>query len=355
VSAQSPYIHKVYDFRPAPGQYVNELPEYEPGNTREDLIRKAETFIANDERIPVSLGNFGGYIVFGFDHPVMNVPGEYDFKVLGNAVAGSSEPGIVMVAIDVNGNGIPDDEWYELAGSEYNQPSTIKNYRITYYRPDENKTPTPGEVSFLSDTTYLKWNDNQGGQGYVFKNTFHIHSYYPLWEEVDELVFEGSRLADNFIRVSENNYMQTPFDWGYVDNVSNTDSDFDLDWAVDKEGHTIRLSEVHFFKVYTAVNQNCGWIGESSTEIAGAVDLHPAAATAIRPPRSEWIKLLNNPLGNQIRLISPLRQTVGIYTIQGVNLLSFPVENGINTVPCNLSRGIYVLVAGPARIKFVKQ
>ena len=48
-----------------------------------------------------------------------------------------------MVSVDVNGNGLPDDEWYELAGSEYQKPSTIKNYEITYYRPDEAKTPVP--------------------------------------------------------------------------------------------------------------------------------------------------------------------------------------------------------------------
>ena len=40
---------------------------------------------------------------------------------------GSSEPGIVLVSKDTNGNGLADDEWYELAGSEYNSPATTKN------------------------------------------------------------------------------------------------------------------------------------------------------------------------------------------------------------------------------------
>ncbi|MDR2473394.1 MAG: hypothetical protein LBD53_07550, partial [Tannerella sp.] len=31
--AQSPYINKVYDYVPAPGQFINVLPEYEPGDT----------------------------------------------------------------------------------------------------------------------------------------------------------------------------------------------------------------------------------------------------------------------------------------------------------------------------------
>ena len=157
----SPYMAKVYDFQPAPGQFINTLPEYLPGNTKEDMIAKVEqrlvkyfddedsVWVYNPKQM-ISLGGYGGYIVFGFDHPVINVPGEYDFKIEGNAfqadqsstAGGSSEPGIVMVSQDLNHNGIPDDPWYELAGSEYNNPRTQHNYVITYYRPDEDKSPT---------------------------------------------------------------------------------------------------------------------------------------------------------------------------------------------------------------------
>ena len=71
----------------------------------------------------VSLGGWGGYITFGFDHPVENKDG-YDLQILGNAFYmsgsteyGSSEPGIVLVSRDENGNGLPDDKWFELKGS----------------------------------------------------------------------------------------------------------------------------------------------------------------------------------------------------------------------------------------------
>ena len=40
------------------------------------------------------------------------------FAIQGNAFDSSNEPGIVWVMQDVNGNGLPDDEWYELRGSE---------------------------------------------------------------------------------------------------------------------------------------------------------------------------------------------------------------------------------------------
>ena len=35
--AYSPYITKVYEYRPAPGQFVNELPKYTEGDTEESM------------------------------------------------------------------------------------------------------------------------------------------------------------------------------------------------------------------------------------------------------------------------------------------------------------------------------
>lgn len=74
-----------------------------------------------------------------------------------------------MVSFDTNLNGLPDDEWYELAGSEYYKPETIKNYRITYDRPDPNKIPEPDMGQQWSDATYVPWKDNQGNTGYIAK------------------------------------------------------------------------------------------------------------------------------------------------------------------------------------------
>ena len=65
----------------------------------------------------VSLGGFGGYIVVGFDHSIQASGGYggYDFSITGNQFSGSSEPGVVWVMPDENGNGEPDDgPWYEL-------------------------------------------------------------------------------------------------------------------------------------------------------------------------------------------------------------------------------------------------
>lgn len=285
--AYSPYITRVHEYRPAPGQFVNELPEYSEGDTEESMRQKAEDCLAYNAGTMVTLGGYGGYIVVGFDHTIVNRPGEYDFKILGNAFystgaaggsGGSSEPGIVMVSADVNGNGIPDDAWYELAGSEYQKPSTIKNYEITYYRPDEAKTPVPGTDPSITDSTYVRWTDNQGGEGYLSKLTYHKQAYYPQWLSGETLSFQGTRLADNAVDESGNGsyYVLYAYDWGYADNHPNDSekSNFKIDWAVDAEGNPVHLQGIDFIKIYTGVNQFNGWLGECSTEVAGVTDLH---------------------------------------------------------------------------------
>ena len=50
-----------------------------------------------------------------------------------------------------------------------------------------------------------------------------------------------------------------------------------MGWAIDDDGNPVKLASIDFVKVYTAMNQWCGWVGETSTEVAGAIDLHPDA------------------------------------------------------------------------------
>ena len=375
---KSPYINKVYEYRPAPGQFINELPEYEAGDTPNDLRLKAEECIADNERILVSLGGYGGYIIFGFDHLVENIPGEYDFKILGNAFyansnpnpdapreGGSCEPGIVMVSYDANGNGKPDDEWYELAGSEYNKPETIHNYQITYYKPDENKERTPDmSYPFLNDTTYIRWTTNGYGDGYLYRNTFHNQPYYPQWINEDELVFEGTKLADNYVDESGNGsyYVQYAYDWGYADNRPNTDyrSNFNIEWAVNSNGEPVQLPGINFVKVYTGVNQYCGWLGETSTEIMGAQDLHLLPDdnnTSIKNVIQESsMKLVRNPVQDQLIIASKTIREVIIYNLNGQQMMNVRLGEGINYISCEqLPKGIYILSGGDNNIKFVKQ
>lgn len=276
LSTYSKYISQVFDYLPAVGQFTNALPAYVTGETQADMTAKAAKALVGEKSTMITLGGYGGYVVFGFDHTIMNQPNKRDFKVLGNGFAGSSEPGIVMVAYDKNKNGKPDDdEWYEIAGSEYTNPNTIKNYTITYTKPDENKTPVKGTIGWQTDIEYIKWSDNQGNSGYKTKNSYHKQSYYPLWFGSDQLKFTGTLLESNY---TEKNGIWTgkQYTYGYVDNAPNNseDSNIDIDWAVDKNGNPVKLMGIDFIKVYTATNQEAGWLGEISTEVMGAYDLH---------------------------------------------------------------------------------
>lgn len=262
---------KILEFFPAPGQFVNELPAYANGDNDAAMAAKAQAELLQDGGGMISLGAFGGYVTMAFDHVVTD-----SFIVYGNAFSNWSEAGIVMVSADVNGNGLADDTWYEIAGSDYNNAETIHNYRITYYRPDENKAATP-DAMYLTDTTYLLWKDNQGHSGYVDKNMFHTQSYFPAWKG-DSISFTGTKLTSSKIADVNGDgsyYESYPFSWGYADNLPNDhpNTSIQVKWAVDSKGNPVQLPGIDFIKVYTGVNGKAGWLGEISTEITGAKDL----------------------------------------------------------------------------------
>ena len=326
-----PGLTRVYQYRPAPGQFINTMPVCRVGEPVDSVLARCQASICGRidtttvtfhgqtiTRIDtvwaegmISLGGYGGYVVMAFDHPVVNMH-DYDFEIWGNAfyseqtsTGGSCEPGIVMVGVDTDGDGVPSegDRWYELAGSDYYHPTTQHDYSITYYRPDENKTRTPSTTDpSLNDTTYIRWTSNDVNpdsvNGYMSRNTFHNQPYWPLWLQDEEtLTFTGAKLRCNAVNsgsATEAYYVLNYFDWGYVDNLPNNPAripqegssynpGFKIDWAVDEQGRHVNLTHIDFIKVYNAMNQYCGWIGETSTEVAGGIDFHPDAVMPRRP------------------------------------------------------------------------
>jgi len=255
----SMYISKVFEYLPAPGQHIN--------IATLGSLEQAQKLIGSTDNL-LSLGGFGGYVIFGFDHSVKNNEG-HDLGIYGNPTGpsnASAEHGIVMVSQDKNGNGLPDDEWYELAGSEYSKATTIKNYEITYTNPKA-----------FAD---VEWKDNQGNTG-VVKNLSKNKNHYPLFAaNQDKITFKGTLLPSTSLSTS-GLIINKPFDWGYTDSYSVGDdyqnkgyNGFDISWAVDKNGNKVDLKTIDFVKVYTAQNINAGILGEISTDIKGAVDLH---------------------------------------------------------------------------------
>lgn len=298
---------KVVDFLPAPGQFVNALPEYEEGDTKEDICTKATETFENGSLL--HLGTYGGYAVFEFDEPVENKEGS-DFLINGNAfyaasdaiygdstIGGSIEPGIVYVGV---GDNLDDVVWYELAGSEY-YTTELHDFSITYYKP----TAETGEHSQFSSVydNYIyyecSWTDPKTKQrcdstGYHIKNSFHKQTYWPSWIDDETLTFSGGKLPNNAIEQSGKGtywvqYRYSADAFGYVDAAPNSEdklnpnaqgvnkyNTFDIDWAVDKDGIRIgeEIKSVKFVKVVCGIFQYCGWLGETSTEISKVQNLH---------------------------------------------------------------------------------
>ena len=250
-------VARILEYTPAPGQFINE--EARSGGAF-DNVEKACRYAAARfaENNWVSLGGWGGYLVAAFAEPVPNTGG-YDLYVKGNAMNTSSEPGVVWVMQDANGNGVPDDTWYELKGSEYDNAATIRGYAVTYTPLDDGSAA---------------WTDDRGGSGTIDRMDEHTQaSYCPAWIESADLKFTGTRLRDN-VEQADGQWRPQAFAWGYADNFSTVDrigttNRLRISDAVTADGSPANLQQIDFIKVQTGVNAKAPLIGEISTEVCG--------------------------------------------------------------------------------------
>ena len=283
---------QVLEYHPAPGQFVNVLPTAEAGTTQADINRLCEEQLEDGNL--VHLGAYGGYITMKFDHPIENKHGS-DFLVLGNGmyaiddpkygketIGGSIEPGIVYVGV---GDNLETAQWYELAGSEY-YTTEIHDFEITYFKPITEACEHQLFGSVCDN--YIKWNctwtnaqgERRDSTGYHMKNQFHIQTYWPKWEDKEQLTFKGGCLPNNAVMYSPKYWVQYRYAkdaYGYADACPAKDSlysSFDINWAVDEKGNPVALDHTDYIRVMTGVFQYCGWLGETSTEISSVVDLH---------------------------------------------------------------------------------
>lgn len=246
---------KVLEYRPAPGQFINEGFDCQ---TMEEANAYAEERF--NKKLYISLGSFGGYITVKMPKEIKNRKG-YDFGIIGNPFSGSSEPGIVWVSEDANGNGKADDVWYELKGSD--EPE--RDYSVTYHRPD-----AAGDIP---------WEDSKGESGVIkYLPQYHDQMYYPNWIKEGSYTLKGSMLE---ARTEQEGgiWKNKDFGKGYADNwgsdIAKDDNgnyrynQFDLDDAVDQNGNPVTLERIHFVKVQSAILKNVESIGEVSTEVVG--------------------------------------------------------------------------------------
>lgn len=244
------YVTELLEYHPAPGQFINK-------NVGD--LASAEGLVG--KRGLLTLGAWGGSVSYAFDHTVINNPDKEDFIIYGNASATFAEPGVVYVMQDDNGNGLPDDTWYEIKGSAHSLEGTVRDYEITYFKPEN-----------IEDD--IAWEDNNGKTGFVLKKSFHKQAYYPEWITEDSYSISGTLLSDRNIDMSNSSMITSaPFEYGYADNTPGGDK-INISDAIDTEGNTVHLSGIDFIKIQTGIQANMGWLGELSTEVAGIADLN---------------------------------------------------------------------------------
>lgn len=249
--------NKVYSYIPAPGQFIN----YQSG-TVQSVLNTQQTNV-NKGAIGM-IGAYGGYFIVGFDHSVANVSGRPDLESEGNAFVGWCEPGILWVMQDDNGNGLPDDTWYELKGSETGKPETKQRYAITYYKP-------------TAPNSNVLWTDNVGRSGSVDWNGYHTQQYYfPMFIPENYYMLTGTCLASTS-GMSGTIETSSCYDWGYADNLSNNPdrptNRFWIEDAIQADGSPVTLKYIDFVKMHTATIGKGAAVGEISTEAGLPIDL----------------------------------------------------------------------------------
>lgn len=272
LSAYSPSAASAY--LPAPGQFVN----------LEDYRDPAKTL--NGTGI-ITLGAFGGSVVYRFDEPIQNDPKNpygIDFIVFGNcytadgvSYASSAEPAAVMVSKDGS-------SWYELAGSEYYTANAQHNVSLSYTNTDTE----------FAQAVPVSWQIAGGESGTLPVNSYHTQAYYPNPEHYSafntgigknesytaaSVSFGGTMIDSGFYPFgyadshgadeSKKNSAVNPYRSEH-DKGANGDG-FDLSWAVDSDGKPVDLDEIRYLKIYNPVLNYSAVMGETSPEISTVV------------------------------------------------------------------------------------
>jgi hypothetical protein len=176
------------------------------------------------------------------------------FEIRGNAFGdggenGWMEPGVVWVSMDENQDGLPNDTWYELKGSDDENPT----YRDLVTR----------RYAIRHEGGY--WADNKGRTGKTPGNP----GIGLPGGGVNWVTYTGTLIRDN--GNFTNGYKGIGYlPWGYVDASV---FDFHISHAIQQDGTPANLPWIDFVKVQTAVFRYGGVFGEVSTEIHSAEGL----------------------------------------------------------------------------------
>jgi hypothetical protein len=273
--AESPFATAVVEYRPAPGQFVEDDNFNDPQSALGRPVGGG-TFAANNESL-ATLGGFGGYLVLAFDHTVLDDPMNLrgmDAIVFGNAHWFSGNPqrhwaecATIEISFDENGNGEADDAWFLIPGTHL--PDPLAAWRSA--RLDDGTESWAFELPVGVFAAAPLVNPNTDGL---------TEGIYGYAEYTPTLVL-GDMNADNIVDdvgvVPEAFYTRPddPLAVGITDRSGGGDA-FDIAWAIDPvTGHPAELVGFDFVRITTAVDYDELPFGERSAEIDAVADVSP--------------------------------------------------------------------------------
>jgi methionine-rich copper-binding protein CopC len=204
-----------------------------------------------------SLGSAGGYEVWSVEHRA-----SYDIR--GNPFGGWNEPGVVWMQEDNNGNGLPDEMWYELRGGEDDDPAwrdyITRRYAVTYFQGDGTAEQHHFPSRYNENRVYYwatYWVDSKGRTGLL------PGGFPQPWGVVGNWVTYTCTLLKDNGDIATGNYNGLVAT-GYVDTF---DTIFPVTKAMRADGTPVTLTAVKFIKVQTGMFRYGGLYGDISTEI----------------------------------------------------------------------------------------
>ncbi len=285
-------------YRPAPGQFVNG-----PGATGEVFNDPSAALgapigggtSAPDNSKLVSLGGFGGSLTLRFDETVIDDPCNafgLDAIVFGNTFwasgapgSGRTEPGVIEISRDLNGNGIADEPWYLIAPPAGPLPPVPDDALVVAtWDNDPNTATPPADTSWYPDDAIYAfvppgvpssyqtagWLLPTGTTGAGLADQSPVLLLGDL--DADDVVDDPGLAPGAFYTRPDN-----PWTPGITPGSGGGDA-FDIAWAVDPAtGAAANLDGFDFVRIRTGEDAVQFPFGERSTEVGAVADARPDA------------------------------------------------------------------------------
>jgi hypothetical protein len=205
-----------------------------------------------------SLGAAGGYEVWTVDH-------QPSYFIDGNPFGSWHESGVVWMQEDNNGNGLPDETWYELRGGDEDDPAwkgyITRRYAVSFFTGDGtvNQLGRPPHYTGTAAAATC-WVDSKGRTGILpggFPSKWGVAGNWVTYT-CTLLRDNGDIFTGNIRDLAASGYVDTPT------------TIFPVNKAMRADGTPVNLTAVKFIKVQTGIFRYGASVGDISTEIYSA-------------------------------------------------------------------------------------